>query len=121
MNDDPAASIVALDQIPPVACPCGWARRAFADRDDFPGTVHLTTITRDARTHYHRRQTEVYVVLECDDDATIELDGVARPVRPMTSILIPPMTRHRAVGVMKVLIVCTPKFDPSDEYFDEPD
>lgn len=79
-------------------------------------TVHLTDISIDAREHHHERQTEVYVILECDAGAAIELDGVRHPVRPHTSIYIPPGVRHRAVGRMKVLIVCAPKFDASDEF-----
>lgn len=110
--------VVRFAEVPEVACPCGGARRAFADVADFPATVHLTRITRDAAVHYHRRQTEVYVVLECQPDAAIELDGVPQPVQPMTAILIPPGVRHRGVGEMTVLIYCTPKFDSADEYFD---
>ena len=91
---DLGPEIVDLGALPGVACPCGTARRGFAHRDDFPGTIHLTQIDRSARTHYHREHTEVYVVLECDDDAAIELDGQLHPVRPKTSILIPPLTRH---------------------------
>lgn len=115
------AETVRLDEIPATACPCGSARRAFADRADLPATVHLTEVSRAARVHYHRRQTEVYVVLECSEGAAIELDGVATPVSPCTAVLIPPGVRHRGVGEMKVLIYCTPKFDPADEFFDPGD
>ncbi len=112
------AELVDLPSLPGVECPCGVARRAFAQRDDFPGTVHLTRIEQDARTHYHREHTEVYVILQCGDDAAMELDGELHPVRPKLSILIPPGVRHRAVGEMEVLILCLPKFDPADEHFD---
>lgn len=112
-----AAEWIHLPNLPPVACPCGTARRGFAGRQDFPGTVHLTEIAENARAHFHRRQTEVYVILECDQDACVELNGQARAVEPLTAILIPPGVVHRAVGKMKVLIYCTPKFDPSDEFF----
>ncbi len=111
------ASIVQLTELPGVECPCGIARRAFADCEDFPGTVHLTEISTDAHTHFHKHHTEVYVILECEAGATIELDGEPHPVRPLTSIVIPPGVQHRAVGKMKVIIVCTPNFDPEDEYF----
>lgn len=107
--------ILDLTAIEPVACPCGLARRALADFAAFPGTVHLTEISEAAVPHHHRDHTEVYVILECDDRAAIELDGVEYPVRPMTLIAIPPGVVHRAVGVMKTLIVCSPDFDPSDE------
>ncbi|MEM6470476.1 MAG: cupin domain-containing protein [Planctomycetota bacterium] len=113
-------TLIQLDQLPAVECPCGAARRGFADRADFPGTVHLTEIDRNARTHYHKHHTEVYVVLECQEDAAIELDGKLIPVQPKSSVLIPPLTRHRAVGNMEVLIFCLPKFDPADEFFDAP-
>jgi mannose-6-phosphate isomerase-like protein (cupin superfamily) len=111
------AVIVDLNQLPPVACPCGVARRAFADRDEFPGTVHLTHIQEDAREHFHREHTEIYVVLECESDAAIELDGVLHKVARQTAVLIPPGVRHRARGRMTVLILCTPNFDPKDEHF----
>ena len=111
------AALVDLNSLTPVPCPCGLARRAFADRDEFPGTVHLTEISENAREHYHREHTEVYVILECEPEATIELDGVSHPVAPETAVLIQPGVRHRACGRMKVLILCTPNFDPADEHF----
>ncbi len=113
--------VIDLTSLPAVECPCGIARRAFADREEFPGTVHLTHISRDASEHYHQDHTEVYVILECNDGATIELDGCPHPVRPQTAILIPPGVRHRACGEMTVLILCTPNFDPADEHFDSQD
>lgn len=112
------AELIELPEIPGVLCPCGVARRGFADREDFAGTIHLTDIHQTARTHYHIDHTEVYVILECGDDAAIELDGTRHRVKPKTSILIPPGVRHRAIGQMQVLIVCMPKFDPADEHFD---
>jgi mannose-6-phosphate isomerase-like protein (cupin superfamily) len=112
--------LVHLPELPGVACPCGTARRAFAERSDIPLTVHLTQIDQDARTHYHERLTEIYVVHRCEEGAAIELDGVRHPVRPGSAVLIPPGTRHRAVGSMEVFIFCTPKFDPADEHFDSP-
>lgn len=115
------AAITQLDQLAGVACPCGVARRAFADDPRLPATVHLTEISRTARVHYHRQQTEVYVVLECSAGAGIELDGVFKSVERYTAILIPPGVRHRGVGEMKVLIYCSPKFDPADEFFDSGD
>lgn len=110
--------VVDLGSLEGVPCPCGTARRAFADRGDFPATVHLTEISTTARTHYHRRLTETYVIVECAPDAAMELDGVVHPVRPGTAVLIPPGVRHRAVGEMRVVIFCTPKFDAADEHFD---
>ena len=67
--------IVDFAPLTAVTCPCGTARRAFADVPDFPGTVHQTRITTDVRVHYHRRLTEVYYILECSPEAQMELDG----------------------------------------------
>ena len=112
------AEIVDFAELDPVACPCGSARRAFADVAEFPGTIHQTEISTDARVHYHKRLTEVYYILECAPDAQIELDGQRVAVRVGMCVMIRPGVRHRAIGKMKVLIVVYPKFDPADEWFD---
>ncbi|MBW3596055.1 MAG: cupin domain-containing protein [Planctomycetes bacterium] len=104
--------------IPPTPCPCGLARRAFADVADFPGTIHITEISTDARTHYHRTLTETYYFLECGPDAKMQLDDDVIDVHPGMCVMIRPGVRHRAIGKMKVLIVVLPKFDPDDEWFD---
>ena len=101
-----------------VPCPCGTARRAFAEVADFPGTVHVTEISADAKVHYHKTLTETYYFLECGPDARMQLDNESVPVRPGMCIMIRPGTRHRAVGRMKVLILVLPKFDEADEWFD---
>lgn len=110
--------VVHFDELPGVACPCGVARRGFADVPDFPGTIHVTEISETAQLHYHRRLTETYYILECQPDARMELDGEILTVRPGMCVMIRPGTRHRAVGRMRVLIVVYPKFDPHDEWFD---
>ena len=101
-----------------VTCPCGVARRAFQDVADFPGTVHVTEISAEAKLHYHRRLTETYYFLECQPGAQMQLNDEILNVHPGLCILIRPGVRHRAIGHMKVLIVVIPKFDPSDEWFD---
>lgn len=105
-------------QIPGVPCPCGTARRAFHGVPEFPGTLHVTEISENARRHYHKTLTETYVILECGDDAQLELDGELISVQPLQAFVIPPGVRHRAVGRMKVLIVVIPEFNPADEWFD---
>jgi mannose-6-phosphate isomerase-like protein (cupin superfamily) len=105
-------------EIPGVPCPCGTARRAFHGVESFPGTIHVTDISADARRHYHRTLTETYYFLSCEPDARMELDDETIPVRPGVCIVIPPGVRHRAVGRMQVLIVVLPEFDPADEWFD---
>ena len=111
-----SAAVADFDAIAPVPCPCGQARRAFAGVPGSPLSLHRTDIALDGRTHFHKRLTEVYYVLECDADAAMELDGERVPVRPGLAVMIPPYTQHRALGRMRVLIAVTPPFDPADEW-----
>ena len=115
----PGYELVDFTALPQVPCPCGLAKRAFTEVADFPGTIHVTEISADARLHYHQRLTETYYFLECGPDAKMQLDDQLIDVRPGVCLMIRPGTRHRAVGKMKVLIVVYPKFDPEDEWFDE--
>lgn len=108
--------IAQLDDLDPVKCPCGLARRAFATPENSVATVHQVDIQSDARTHYHKRMTEIYIVLE--GEGHIELDGKALALRPMTAVMIWPGCRHRASGRLRILNIVIPAFDPTDEWFD---
>ncbi len=109
-------ALARLDAIPPVACPCGSARRAFGDVPDAPASVHLVEIKADAETHHHQRTTEIYVVLE--GEGHIELDGERVAVGPLTAVMIRPGCRHRALGRLKILNIPIPRFDATDEFLD---
>ena len=90
--------VVDFAEIPGVPCPCGTARRAFADVPGFPATFHVTEISADAALHYHKRLTEVYYFLECGPGAQMQLDGEIRAretrhVHPDPTRSAPP--RHR--------------------------
>ena len=110
--------LVRFAALPGVPCPCGTARRAFAETEDFPGTIHVTEISADAVVHYHKKLTETYYFLECQPGAKMQLNKETVDVQPGDCILIRPGTRHRAIGRMKVLIVVYPTFDEADEWFD---
>lgn len=110
-------SIEQLDEIEAVHCSCGTTRRAFVSSDNPVATVHMVDISKDSRVHYHKRLTEIYLVLE--GEGHMELDGEWVPVKPMTSIFIQPGCRHRAVGRMRIVNIPIPAFDPEDEWFDE--
>jgi mannose-6-phosphate isomerase-like protein (cupin superfamily) len=109
-------AIAHLNDLPPQPCPCGTTRRAFVTPDNPVATIHLVDIKTDAQTHYHKKLTEIYLVLE--GEGHMELDGELHPVRPMTTILIKPGCRHRAVGKLKIVNIPVPAFDPHDEWFD---
>jgi mannose-6-phosphate isomerase-like protein (cupin superfamily) len=105
-----------MDEIEDIACPCGGARRAFAVAGNDVATLHLVDIKSEAKTHYHKKLTEIYLVLE--GQGYLELDGARVPVRPMSAVMIRPGCRHRAVGQMRIANVPIPAFDPDDEWFD---
>jgi mannose-6-phosphate isomerase-like protein (cupin superfamily) len=108
--------IADLDALEAVRCPCGFAKRAFAVPDNAVATLHVVDIQHDSRTHYHKRMTEIYLVLE--GEGRMELDGQSFPVKPMTAIFIKPGCRHRAVGHLKIINIPIPAFDEADEWFD---
>ena len=108
--------ITQLDTVPAVPCPCGQSRRGFATPDNKLATIHLVDISIDAQTHYHKKMTEIYLVLE--GQGFIELDGERIPAKPMMSIFIKPGCRHRLVGKFKIVNVAIPAFDVRDEWFD---
>lgn len=109
-------AVAQMDEIEPVGCPCGQTRRAFVSPGNPVATLHMVDISVDSRVHYHRKLTEIYLVL--DGEGHMELDGELVPVKPMTAILIKPGCRHRAVGKMRIVNMPVPAFDPSDEWFD---
>ncbi|MEI7730633.1 MAG: cupin domain-containing protein [Verrucomicrobiota bacterium] len=107
--------LTQMESLGAVACPCGFARRAFAHSGSV-ASLHITDIQADSRTHYHKRMTELYLVLE--GEGQMELDGQLYPLKPMTAIYIKPGCRHRAIGRLRVNIVAIPAFDKNDEWFD---
>ena len=107
--------IAQLDDLSPARCPCGFARRAFAEPGN-AASMHVVDIEADSRAHYHKRMTEIYLVLE--GEGQMELDGKLYPVKPMSAIYIRPGCRHRAIGKLKIINIPVPAFDESDEWFD---
>ena len=74
-------------------------------------------IKKDSRIHYHKKLTEIYLILE--GEGYMELDGEKILVKPMDTVFIRPLCRHRAVGQLKVVNIPIPAFDPTDEWFDD--
>ncbi len=108
--------VARFDEIDAVKCPCGFAKRAFADPENSTATMHIVDIRADSRVHYHKKLTEIYLVLE--GSGQMDLDGESVPVEPFTAIFIKPGCRHRAVGKMRIVNVRIPLFDAKDEWFD---
>jgi hypothetical protein len=100
--------IVDFSVLPGVDCPCGTARRAFADVPDFPGTIHVTEIAAGCAAALSPQVDRDLLFLGVRPDAQMQLDDQIIPVHPGMCILIRPGTRHRAMGRMRVLIVVLP-------------
>jgi mannose-6-phosphate isomerase-like protein (cupin superfamily) len=108
--------ITDLTSVPPVNCPCGSTQRAFTDEEDSPASIHLVDISKTSRLHYHKKMTEIYLILE--GEGHMELDGELIPVKPMMTLMIKPGCRHRAIGNLKIVNIPIPAFIKEDEYFD---
>ena len=107
---------VDFAELDPVECCCGTTRRAFVDVDDAPASAHYLEVKDEASTHYHKRTTEIYLVLE--GEGFLELDGERVPVKPLSAVMIKPGCRHRAVGKMKIVNIPVPKHDEADFFRD---
>lgn len=108
---------VELADLPPVECCCGTTRRGFADLPDAPASAHYLEVADEPTAHFHRKTTEIYIVLE--GEGHLELDGELVPVKPLSAVMIRPGCRHRAVGKLKLLNIPVPKHDDADFFYDE--
>ena len=119
MSEQASTKLWAMERLADmqtVECPCGQTRRAFTDDPDQIASIHMVDITVDAKVHYHKKLTEIYLILE--GEGHMELDGEIVPVKPLDTILIKPGCRHRAVGKLRIVNIPVPAFDPDDEWFD---
>ena len=116
-HTDQSWVLADLTQIEGIDCPCGTSHRAFVSPDNQTATLHMVDIKEDARVHYHKKLTEIYLVLE--GEGYMELDGERIPVKPLSTVLIKPGCRHRAIGKLRIVNVVIPAFDPQDEWFDD--
>jgi mannose-6-phosphate isomerase-like protein (cupin superfamily) len=108
--------ISKLDEVQSTRCPCGHAKRAFAGSTNNVASMHIVDIEQYSRAHYHKKMTEIYLVLE--GEGQIELDGQLFPIKPMTAIYIRPGCRHRSIGKLRIINMPVPSFDENDEWFD---
>ncbi len=115
MND--TVIIRNFQDIAPVECPCGEARRIITGDDNSNLSIHRVQVSQEAKAHYHERLTEYYVIL--NGQGEIEVDGKALPVKPGDVVMIPPGTRHALRGEFEIINIVTPPFDPTDEHIVE--
>ncbi len=108
---------IEFTSLPDLECCCGTVRRAFARDEGSPASVHLLDLADEPTCHYHRKTTEIYVILE--GEGHLELDGEMVPVSPLSAVMIKPGCRHRGVGRMKLLNISVPGYDAEDFFHDE--
>lgn len=108
---------VEFSELPPIECCCGTTRRAFTNLPDAPASAHYLEVKDEPTSHFHLKTTEIYVVLE--GEGFLELDGERVPVKPLSTVMIRPGCRHRAIGRLKILNIPVPKHDDADFYYDE--
>lgn len=95
---------------------CGWRDRLISHEDAAlapAAWAHAVDID-GAKSHYHKRSTELYYVLE--GEGCVVLDGVEQAVAKGSLVHIPPGVVHGAKGRMRVLVVGIPDI-ADDDYF----
>ena len=90
------------------------AEQIISSQIKFLGNLTVNTSTMPASSNIIDKPARWHKTVSMN----ITVDGKRYPVKPLTSILIKPGCRHRAVGKMKIVNIPVPAFDPDDEWFD---
>lgn len=102
-----------VDDVAPVACPCGESRRIITRADAPHVGLHVTHITQ-GDLHHHEHTEEIYYIVR--GEGVMELDGEQHAVRPGTTVYIPPGLKHRGWGDFETIVVTCPAFEAEDEF-----
>ncbi|MBM3333419.1 cupin domain-containing protein [Candidatus Sumerlaeota bacterium] len=116
MGKDRGYEIAQMEEVTAVQSTCGTSRRAFISPDNKAISIHLLDLRAEPALHYHKQTTEVYYILE--GNGAVELNGEDVAVRPGTAVMIKPGTFHRGKGKLRLLVICTPAYTKSDEFFE---
>ncbi|MBD3266479.1 cupin domain-containing protein [bacterium] len=107
-------SIRRLEEVEKEQSTCGYRQRLFTEGDDTPAFFHVVRIT-ESKTHYHKRATEFYYVLEGAGEMTV--DGETFPITPGTVVKLDPGSVHSSTGDHLVLVVGIPDILQDDIFF----
>lgn len=110
----PGYVVKKLEDVAPVPCPCGAARRILTAEDGGGVSIHRVSIRGEAQKHFHKTHDEYYVILSGAGE--MELDDQRVAVSPGDVIMIPAGTRHALRGAFDIINVVQPPFDPADEF-----
>jgi len=64
VSEDKGYIVRRLQDVLSVLCPCGQSIRAITGNDNNLASIHVVTISKDSKIHYHKKLTEFYYVLE---------------------------------------------------------
>ena len=103
-----------LSEIEKERSTCGYRQRLFSTGDNTPAFFHLVRI-QSSKTHYHKRATEFYYVLE--GQGTMTVDGETFPISPGTMVKLDPGSVHSSEGDHLVLVVGIPDIAEDDIFF----
>ena len=91
--------------VTPWAETCGQIRPLIEERDAASAEVHQVEISR-AKLHYHAHTDEIYYFI--DGTGSMILDDEEIEVHPGVVVYVPRGMKHKAIGDLKVLLVCIP-------------
>ncbi|MDB5392106.1 MAG: cupin protein [Planctomycetaceae bacterium] len=92
-------------EVAPWAETCGQIRPLIEERDGVAAEVHHVEINH-AKLHFHAKTDEIYYVIE--GSGTMTLDDEEIEVHQGVVVYVPRGVKHKAVGQLKVLLVCIP-------------
>lgn len=118
MNESPSKRFIVrrLENIEKEKSTCGYRQRVFSTGDDTPAYFHVVRI-QGSKTHYHKRATEFYYVMEGGGEMTV--DGETFPIGPGTVVKLDPGSVHSSTGDHQVLVVGMPGLLEDDIFFPE--
>ena len=103
-----------LDEVEKEKSTCGYRQRLFSTGDQTPAFFHAVRI-QESKTHYHKRATEFYFVMEGGGEMTV--DGDTFPIGPGTMVKLDPGSVHSSKGDHLVLVVGIPDILEDDIFF----
>lgn len=93
---------------------CGYRQRIFSTGDDSPAFMHLVRIS-ESKTHYHKRATEFYYVIE--GEGTMTVDGESFPIEAGCVVKLEPGSVHSSLGDLLVMVIGVPDIAEDDIFF----
>lgn len=113
-NKSKRYAVRRLNEIEKERSTCGFRQRIFSAGDETPAFMHLVRIS-ESKTHYHKRATEFYYILE--GEGTMTVDGESFPIAPGTVVKLDPGAVHSSKGDHLVLVIGVPDILEDDIFF----